>query len=264
MSKDMDYSVTDFIVGGSEYPERWATEAHEFRALEQAMGRAQLNISYGSGTRSAYDLFLPSGRPEGLVVFVHGGYWMEFDRRDWSQFSEGATLAGWAVAIPSYTLTPDTSVAEITRQVARAIETAALRIPGPIILTGHSAGGHLVARMANADGPLAPEIAARLARVVPISPIADLRPLMETAMNVTLRLDAAEALAESPALHARTNVPVHVWVGADERPVFLEQARQLADAWAVPLTIEPGRHHFDVIDGLRDPGSPLMQTLFRG
>ena len=75
-------------------------------------------------------------------------------------------------------------------------------------------------------------MAARLIRVVPISPLADLRPLLRTAMNAELRLDPAEAAAESPALKRELRtVETAVLVGAEERPVFLDQARWLDEAW---------------------------------
>jgi hypothetical protein len=54
---------------------------------------------------------------------------------------------------------------------------------------------------------------------------------------------------------------VSVWVGAAERPAFLEQAGWLARAWDAPLTREPGRHHFDVIEGLESPGSALAEAV---
>ena len=96
-------------------------------------------------------------------------------------------------------------------------------------------------------------------RVVPISPLTDLEPLSLTAMNVNLRLDAAEIAQESPALITpRAGVEAHVWVGAQERPAFLWQARLLSEAWSCPWTSESGRHHFDVIEGLTDPASALL------
>lgn len=264
MDIDAAYSVGAFIEGGAAFPERWADQAFEFRSTEQAVGRAQLNIAYGPGARDAFDLFLPSGRPQGLLVFVHGGYWMEFDRTDWSHFSQGATERDWAVAIPSYTLAPEARIAEITCQVARAIAAAARRIAGPIVLAGHSAGGHLVARMVCDDSPLPQDSSARISHVMPISPLGDLRPIARTAMNETLHLDTAEAINESPVLHAKCGrVPVSVWVGANERPAFLDQARNLSQAWGAGLTIAPERHHFDVIDDLQDPGSEMIQRLLR-
>jgi pimeloyl-ACP methyl ester carboxylesterase len=113
------------------------------------------------------------------------------------------------------------------------------------------------------DVDLSPDILARMARVMPISPVADLRPLLETSMNATLRLDEDEATRESPALCAAPrNVPVTVWVGGDERPAFLDQARWLADAWpGADLVIDEGRHHFDVIEALADPDSRMIARL---
>lgn len=261
MSIDTDYNNVDFIPGGSDYPDRWVEQAQAFRETEAALGRARLNVSYGDGDRQKLDIFHPSGQAHGLAVFVHGGYWLRFDRSFWSHFSTGLTQAGWAVAMPSYTLAPDARIAEMTREIARAIETAADLIPGPIRLTGHSAGGHLVSRMGCSDVQLSDDVRARLKRIVPISPVSDLKPLMLTLMNDTLRLDDAEATTESPINHSSPESPVTVWVGADERPVFLDQARWLSEAWGADLHLDPNRHHFDVIDGLKDAHSPLTRAI---
>ena len=157
--------------------------------------------------------------------------------------------------MPSYTLAPEARIAAMTAEVAQAIGAARAMISGPVVVTGHSAGGHLAARMACADQ------SAAITRVVPISPLSDLGPLMGTEMNQTLRIDAAEAASESPALLAwHPGVQAHVWVGGQERPAFLWQARLLSEHWACPWTVDPGRHHFDVVDGLADPTSALMNA----
>lgn len=259
----LDYENRAFIPGGNDYPDRWAEAAHDWREVEHAIGRARLNQPYGTGERQSFDLFYPSGRPEGLLVFIHGGYWRMFDRKDWSHFSAGATARGWAVAMPSYTLVPAARISAITQEVAATVTQAASMVAGPVVLTGHSAGGHLVARMNCADVALDAALAARIARIVPISPLSDLRPLMQTDMNADLHLDKAEAAAESPALHHnRRGIETPVWVGSDERPAFLDQARWLADAWdEARLHIAPGCHHFNVIDGLGQPDSALIEAL---
>jgi acetyl esterase/lipase len=154
-------------------------------------------------------------------------------------------------------------IREITLEVARAIECAAALVRGPMRIAGHSAGGHLAARMGCRDIALSADIRDRLEHIVPISPVSDLRPLLEIALNQTLRLDEAEARAESPSLHEAPETPVTVWVGAEERPVFLDQAIGLSEAWHAPLRLEPGRHHFDVLDGLRDAGSPMVESILR-
>jgi acetyl esterase/lipase len=262
---DIAYQVMETIPDGAEYPDRWADAAADWRGVEMAVGRARLNQAYGPEPRQKLDLFLPAGRPEGLIVFVHGGFWRRFDRSLWSHFAAGGTAAGWAVAMPSYTLAPEARISAMTRETAAAIAEAARLVPsGPVVLAGHSAGGHLAARMLMADAALPEAVASRLRRVVPISPLSDLRPLLAATMNEILRLDPAEAAAESPALHPPVrDVPVTVWVGGAETPVFLDHARWLAEAWSCPLVTDAGRHHFDVLDGLQDPASPLMTALLR-
>ena len=151
-------------------------------------------------------------------------------------------------------------ISDITRQIAAAVTCAAGEVDGPIRLAGHSAGGHLVARML-APAMLPEDVAARIAHVVPISPLSDLRPLMQTGMNERLQLDADEAWAESPIAMAPPQVPVTVWVGAAERPVFLEQAHWLGVAWSCPVVVDDEKHHFDVIDGLAEPDAAITAHL---
>lgn len=251
---DRAYANGAFIAGADQFVPRWRAAAAGFRAGM----RGELGLVYGPGARQRLDLFLPDGPARGVLVFVHGGYWMDFDRADWSHLAAGAVGRGWACAVPSYTLAPEARIAQMTREVAAAVRAVAARVAGPVVVTGHSAGGHLAARMACEGGP-------EVARVVPVSPLADLRPLLATGMNATLRLDSAEAVAESPALlRPRAGVGCHVWVGGQERPAFLWQARVLAEDWACPWTVEAGRHHFDVIDGLADPESALMAACLDG
>lgn len=252
-----DYMNSAFIPGGDSYYPRWQAEAAAFRAEMGA--RAVLDIAYGPGARQRFDLFRPAGTPRGLMVFVHGGYWLACGREDYSHLAAGAVARGWACALPSYTLAPEGRIAAMTQEVAQAVRAAAAMLSGPVVVTGHSAGGHLSARMGCAD------LAVPVARVVPISPLADLAPLMQTDMNANLKIDAAEAAAESPARHPlRAGVQAHVWVGGQERPVFLWHARTLSEEWNCPWTVDVGRHHFDVIDGLGNAASPLMAACLDG
>ncbi len=249
------------IPGAQHYPPRWRAAAAAF--CERLGARAEIGLAYGTAPRQRFDLFHPKGTAAGLVMFVHGGYWRRFDRSDWSHFAAGPLARGWAVAMPSYTLAPEARISAMTGEIATALAAAAERVAGPIVVTGHSAGGHLSARMRCADVALPDAVAGRLRRIVPISPLADLRPLMQTEMNADLRLDAAEAEAESPMLaRSLRAVETLVWVGAEERPAFLDQARWLTEAWAGSrLHIAPGRHHFDVIDGLAEAESELTEAL---
>jgi acetyl esterase/lipase len=248
------YANAAHIPDGPEFPARWGRAASAFRDRHPPE-----DIAYGDHPRERLHLWRPQGEAKGLLAFVHGGYWMAFGRDDFSHLARGPLARGWAVALPSYPLCPEVPVAAIVRSVARAVERAAQEVPGPIHLAGHSAGGHVVARLACADVPLA--VRDRLVRAVPISPLSNLLPLRRTEMNATLRLSEEEAVAESPLLRPRPAVPVTVWVGEAERPAFRDQALWLARAWDAELVVEPGRHHFDVIAGLEDGGSPLTRAV---
>ena len=263
MDWDDAFANGTYIAGAEQYPPRWAEQAAAYRKAAQG----QLDIPYGTSPRARYDLFLPGGAPQGLVVFVHGGYWLKFDKSFWSHLAAGPVARGWAVALPSYTLAPEAPLPAMTAEIAAAITHAGATTKGPIRLAGHSAGGHLVTRMICDDSPLAPDLMARLAHVVSISGLHDLRPLQATAMNASLGLSAGVAAQESAALHAPApGIAVTAWVGGHERPEFLRQSALLREAWSrqgasIELAVAPQRHHFDVIDALCDPDSPLTECL---
>ena len=264
---DDAYDNAGHIADAGVFPKLWAARAASFATERLAVGRAELDCGYGEGPRERFDLFYPDAPAQGLVVFVHGGYWKRFDKSDWSHLAEGSVRRRWAVAVPSYPLAPAARIRDITQAIARAIAAAAGRVEGPIALCGHSAGGQLVTRMASLDSPLAAPERARLARVAPISGLFDLRPLMRTRMNATLRLDEAEAVAESPALlRPLPGVPLAAYVGADERPEFLRQSELIANVWTglgatAKCVRVSGRHHYDVIADLSDADSPLTAFL---
>lgn len=271
-----EHQVTDWsaayangvnIPGGDRWPAAWVEPAATFRHRLIAEGRARLDLDYGPAPRQRFDLFLPEGAPRGLVVFVHGGFWMALDKSFWSHLATGPLARGYAVAMPSYTLAPASRVAGITAEVGSAITAASGLVHGPLLLTGHSAGGQLVSRMITTTGPLPPAVLARIRNVVSISGLHDLRPLIGAGMNTTLHIDEAEALAESPALlRPVENARITCWAGSAERSEFVRQNALLANIWTglgarTRTVIEPDRHHFNIMDGLIDPDHPLTRTL---
>ena len=257
---DDAYANAAHITGAMDYPPRWAREAEDFR---DSWAGKELDVSYGKGERQRFDLFSPEGPSKGLVVFVHGGYWLRFGKSDWSKFARGCLERGWTVCLPGYDLVPSVSIADITRQIAEAVTKAASLVDGVICLSGHSAGGHLVSRLVCKDSPLPQSILGRVGRVVSISGLHDLRPLRNTRMNDAFQLSEAGAMAESPALkEPATGCPVIAWVGEAERPEFIRQSQLLSEAWPnADFHREPEKHHFDVIEDLKDPQSALVSAL---
>ncbi|MGI9514399.1 MAG: alpha/beta hydrolase [Anderseniella sp.] len=259
---DDAYANAAHIPDGHRWPDAWIEPAARYRANT----RCELDIAYGDGERQVYDLFLPDAEAAGLLVFVHGGYWLDFDKSYWSHLAKGAVDSGWAAAIPSYVLCPHASIGDICRMIAAAIRHAADRIPGPIVLTGHSAGGHLASFMVCDGSPLAFDVRQRVVHTVSISGLHDLRPLLKTKINCQLRLTDSDAMQLSPALrlpdpHCRLTA----WVGQAERPEFIRQSELIANIWRglgawTQCAVAPRQHHFDVIDGLCDAQSTLMKA----
>lgn len=263
---DDAYANGPNIAGGDKWPEAWIGPAADFRRL--AAKSAQIDIAYGEHPREKLDLFVPKEEAKGLFVFVHGGFWMQLDKSCWSHLAAGALASGWAVAMPSYPLCPEVHVREISQSIARAVALVATRVAGPVRLAGHSAGGQIVTRLLCGGTGLPESVLGRVDRVMSISGVHDLRPLLRARMNDTIGLDAAEARAESPALlEPAMDAPVICWVGANERSEFVRQNALLANVWrglglATEAVEEPDRHHFNVVDGLQKLDSPITKALF--
>lgn len=261
---DDEFSNAAYIKNGSLYPSIWKNRASEFATTHE---NADIDRPYGTHPRQKCDLFHPQTPSRGLVCYVHGGFWVEFDKSYWSHLARGLCSLGWSVAVPSYVLAPQVRISEITQMIAQAIQCCANWVDGPILLVGHSAGGHLVTRMVCSDSPLERSARDRVRTVVTISGLHDLRNLLKTEMNERLQLDKNEAILESPALLVPdTLADVVCWVGSLERPEFIRQSKLLRRVWSahisgIQLEIEVGRHHFDVIESMEDPASRLVRVI---
>ena len=256
-----------YVSGSASFGNVWAKASADYRKVMLAKDAAELDIVYGPGERNRLDLFKTNNSPGALVVFIHGGYWHKLDKSFWSFLAKGAIAQGWNVAIPSYTLAPEASISQMTKEVGEAIMCAAQKVDGPIRLIGHSAGGHLVARMLCNDSPLDVATLKRVELVMPVSGIYDLRPLRLTRMNDILQMSEQEAYAESPALQdGKCTAPVELWVGGCERPEFLRQTRLMCEKWQdqcaqISAVYHTDKNHFSVIEDLAFSDSKIVSTL---
>lgn len=244
---------------------RWHRDAQAYRAAHPG----EFDLAYGARPRNRVDLF--AGRDGGgkgaLVVFIHGGYWRSFDKSTFSHVAGAANAAGLDFAIPSYTLCPEVTVADIIDEIRQCCLFLARRYNRPMVITGHSAGGHLAAAMAATDWQLFGGRPGLVRACLAISGLFDLRPLMATPYNDDLRLGPVEALAASPLFWPmQARMPFDSWVGAEESFEFRRQARSLAAAWAglgVPCRHEEvaGHNHFSIGDVLAQPEHPMTRRL---
>lgn len=252
-----------------EHPQifaRWAADSQAYRARLPAS--RQVRISYGATPREVIDLF--DARPEApLAVFIHGGWWRNFDPSLFSHCAAGLNAHGIGVAVAGYNLCPQVSIAHIVDEMRRALLALWQRYGKRMLVFGHSAGGHLTAAMVATDWSALDGTAP--AGMAPagyaISGVFDLAPLVQVSMNQDLRLDPDSARKCSPALWAAPRGRgLDAVVGADESSEFLRQSRLIADVWGragVATRFEEiaGANHFTVLDPLTDPDSAMVARL---
>jgi len=250
--------------------ERWDRQSRE--AIAALAPRR--DVRYGRGPKETLDLYLPSGTPRGTLVFIHGGWWRSLDKDDHGFVAPPFVEAGLAVALLNYDLCPQVSIGDIVDEVRRGVAFLVREGPrlgigsGPLVTSGHSAGGHLAAML---HATSAADFGVERHPVhggVSLSGVHDLEPLVLFAHNVDFKLDAARARALSPVHHTpQTHAPFLVAVGNDETGEFVRQTELLFDAWPAnrpsgaqgPMRIA-NRHHYSVVLDYADAGSALTQA----
>ena len=243
---------------------QWADHMARWQAASDATRAAlkpTVDIVYGPAARNRYDLFeaRPRRHAMPLIVYIHGGYWMRGDRKDYSFVAKPFVAAGCDVAIPSYSLCPNISVAGIVAEL-QAFTVALWRQTGrrPMVV-GHSAGGHLAAALLASDWARMPGADAVPGDVVrsaySVSGVFDLMPLPSTSLNAALQLTTSTAKAVSPRhwpVPAGSRQLVAA-VGADESREFIRQSLEMARHWshagvAAECVLIPSANHFTVVD----------------
>jgi acetyl esterase/lipase len=224
------------------------------------------------------DLYLPRGRaPFPVVLFVHGGFWRNQDRRYLQGLTGlygnvGAALArrGIGVAVQSYRLSPRASIEDQLGDVTAALRWVLGGIerhggdPDRLVLAGYSAGGHLVSLLAHDPRrlPAAGIDPLRVRGVVSLSGLLDLAPMaagQDEAFNrdVTFRLfgrDPAALRRYSPLTYLSAGGPPMLLLAAErDYPYVLSASRAVAER----LAALGGKATHRVVPGITHAGMVL-------
>jgi arylformamidase len=266
-------------------------------------GAARPGPPWGS-TRCQIDFYSAAGKGrQPLLVFLHGGYWRSLGPEVFHFIAPPWRSRGVHVAFVGYDLCPSVEIDQIAAQCHAAMrwlfaEGASLGVDlTRVVVSGHSAGGHLAAMLAstptlraasragdrrttgavqtvdtacnNAGQAEAADRGFSIKGCISLSGVFDLGPLTQTTMNADLRIGEAVIAGSSPVyrtpdVQLLANDQLALFVGADELQGFQDQHAALVSAWglngkAITESLR-GLHHFSIVDTLTDPSSRVFQV----
>ena len=255
------FNSAKLIPGAHRYLPGWKTKSKAFRDMMSDQSKSQIDVVYDEETNLSMDVFSPGPYVEATVIFLYGGFWTDYEKSIFSYLAMGPVLNNMRVIIPTLPKCPDATIPEINKSFYRCLRLVCRRFTGDILLVGQQSGAHVIGRSIS-KGELPKPILERIKHVMLLSPISDLKPLLYTDKKDELHLTEEVANSESlSSLDLADKMNVTIWVGADERPIYLEQAQELATAWRCSWVKSKNRHHLDIADGLGKNSSQLMNTL---
>ncbi len=238
------------------------------------------NVAYAADNLDAHrlDLYLPRDRAGApIVVFVHGGAFLQGDRRDYAVVGEQLARQGLATAVVSYRLFPqadaDGATADVATAVAWVVRHASDYGLGAknVFLVGHSAGGQIVALLGVDTAYLerAGTSTDALRGVVAVAGAYDVRDLSDESEQFQ-KIDAhiygaTPELrgAVSPSLYVRAGAPPTIAVcGTEDDPEACERAtvyvhRFVAAGGSAYVIRVVGASHMGTLRSLIDSNDPL-------
>ncbi|MGZ5066824.1 MAG: alpha/beta hydrolase [Usitatibacter sp.] len=259
---EREYNNRALVPDHPAYFTRWEKDS----AFVRESLPCDLELAYGPDPRHRIDLF-PAPMARGTLVFIHGGYWRSLDKSVFSWLAASFVAAGVSVAMPNYRLCPHVRIDDIVDDIVAATNWLFLNggkhgmAMDRVVLSGHSAGGHLTAAIFATPWSRLEFDPARIVGGVPFSGIYDFAPLVEHSFNADFGLDAAAAARLDIARKKPTlSAPLVIAAGAAESSEFVRQSSLLAEAWRPQvrsLLILPGLNHFNIVDSFAERGQPL-------
>jgi arylformamidase len=230
------------------------------------------DIAYGEGLGETVDLFFPAERRPAMPVhmFIHGGYWRMFSKRDYSCIADTVTAAGAIAVILDYALMPSVRMATVVDQVRRARDWVVAHIdehggdPGRLTVSGHSAGAHLASFLFTRD-----QASNHVKAALLLGGLYELEPLRSSFLQAEIALTDAEVEAFTPMTQRHDPATrVALLVGDDETPPFHKQADDFAkhlDAQNLEVSRSnlAARNHMNSVRDLAIASTDSGQCLLR-
>jgi arylformamidase len=240
---DEQYEQRVWVPHADEIIRRYAEQSNLVR---KKLGEPRV-AQYGPTPPEKLDIY---GSGAKAFVFVHGGAWKRQSSREQAFPAEPVIAAGAAYVALNFALLPSVTLPEMVAQVCRGIEWVRSNLFPEVYLCGHSSGAHLAA-CALARIP-------QIRKALLISGLYDLHPVRLSSRNDYVRLDERLEHEYSPIRHAqRIRCPVTVAWSENESAEFYRQSQEFAERLGAPVLIGKGLNHFEILETMADPRSPL-------
>lgn len=249
----------------TSHPDRDAVYEEYRRRSEvfRAVAGGRCDVPYGPAPRQRLDVIAGATPDAPVFLFFHGGYWRALDKCYFTFLAEPFHRAGWTCILANYTLAPEATIDAIVEQAREAVGWVGAQFPEAprIVLSGHSAGGHLTLMSILADWAARNGTIPPVAAGIPISGIYELAPIRHTTINELVRLTEESAERNSPIRLVRPcPVPLLVAAGGNETPEFQGQSARFVDAWraagnSAETCLVDAANHFTVLRAFADPES---------
>ncbi len=230
----------------------------ESRRYRESHGAPQ-SFAYGPGERQAVDFF-PHPGSRATFCFIHGGAWRAGSRANFHYMAPAMQALGLSFASIGYPLAPQASMREMALAVADAFTLLARKVPGDIILSGHSAGAQLASLLL-----LSHPAADRVTGALLLSGLYDLGAVARTTINDDVKLSDDEIAEFTPFGASKGwGVPTRAVVGGLETEAFKEESNRilaLAPASASHYVALANENHFSIVRQFADTSSPLNAEL---
>jgi acetyl esterase/lipase len=230
------------------------------------------DIAYAAGEGRLLDVYKPDGLASGprpVIVFLHGGGWVNGAKKQYRFVAEALTSRGYLVIMPAYRLYPTARFPGFVEDAAQAVAWARRHAeefggdPQRLFVMGHSAGAHIGALLNFDERYLSAVGGDRswLAGFIGLSGPYDFLPLRDPILQDVFAPESQYALSQ----------PVN-FVDGTEAPTLLLHGRADAIVWpmnsehlAAKVREHGGRVEERYYDGMNHGGTlAAMSVYYRG
>ena len=236
----------------------------------------KLNLAYGIGKLQKLDVFYKKRTTlMPIHVFIHGGYWRALDKSYHNHMAEAYVNNNLVFFNVNYDLCPNVNLSKIKEQIIEAviwIYRNSIKFNGNnknIVISGHSAGAHLVSLMLNVNWrkynlPFNIFKGAAL-----VSGIYNTKIVLMLNINKKIKLSFKEAMKNNTLnVIPMLKIPVLLACGKQEPLGWKEQTVEYYkmlknNNFKTKLLKNLNENHFSLIDAMSEKKNTLFKTMLQ-